>query len=178
RLIEAAPRVGELRPVDREALRLPEGLALADDARSPVHDRPEHVERERFDVHDGHVLSLGSGPQCYTPRHFESWNALARPGPVRPDRSVARGRRRRGRLGAAARRGSCRLIRHAVTTPGVGDPAGFRLDDCATQRYLTDAGRADAKRAREAEQVQALKEIAGRRPTGGNRSKVAGRLAP
>jgi len=117
------------------------------------------------------------------------------------------------------------LMRHAVTTPGVGDPAGFRLDDCATQRNLTDAGRADAKRvgsvfqaraiplsrvlsspwcrcletarlafgraevwspisnlfdkrAREAEQVQALKEIAGRRPTGGNRSKVAGRLAP
>src|SRR5436309_7148172 len=106
RLIEAAPRVGELRPVDREALRLPEGLALADDARSPVHDRPEHVERERFDVHDGHVLSLGSGPQCYTPRHFESWNALARPGPVRPDRAVARGRRRRRRVGAAARRRS------------------------------------------------------------------------
>ena len=112
-----------------------------------------------------------------------------------------------------------------MTTPGVGDPAGFRLDDCATQHNRTDAGRADAKRvgsvfqaraiplsrvlsspwcrcletarlafgraevwwplsnlfdnrAREAEQVRALKEIAGRRPTSGNRSKVAGRLAP
>jgi len=107
------------------------------------------------------------------------------------------------------------LMRHAITTPGVGDPAGFRLDDCATQRNLTDAGRVDAKRvgvafqtraiplgrvlsspwcrcvetarlafgraevwtplsnlfdnrAREAEQMQALKEIAGRRPAGGN----------
>jgi len=117
------------------------------------------------------------------------------------------------------------LMRHAVTTPGVGDPAGFRLDDCATQRNRTDASRADAKRvgavfqaraiplsrvlsspwcrcletarlafgraevwsplsnlfdnrAREAEQVRALKAIAGRRPTGGNRFEVAGRLAP
>jgi len=38
------------------------------------------------------------------------------------------------------------LMRHAVTTPGVGDPSGFRLDDCATQRNLTDAGRDDARR--------------------------------
>jgi phosphohistidine phosphatase SixA len=107
------------------------------------------------------------------------------------------------------------LMRHAVTTPGVGDPAGFRLDDCATQRNLTDAGREDARRvgatfrtrgvpltrvlsspwcrcletarlafgaaepwpalgnlfdnrAREPEQLRALREIAGRRPAGGN----------
>jgi broad specificity phosphatase PhoE len=38
------------------------------------------------------------------------------------------------------------LMRHAVTTPGAGDPPGFRLDDCGTQRNLTDAGRADARR--------------------------------
>src|SRR5688572_17565050 len=38
------------------------------------------------------------------------------------------------------------LMRHAVTTPGVGDPPGFRLDDCSTQRNLTDAGRQDARR--------------------------------
>ena len=38
------------------------------------------------------------------------------------------------------------LMRHAVTTPGVGDPPGFRLDDCSTQRNLTDDGRQDAKR--------------------------------
>ena len=37
-------------------------------------------------------------------------------------------------------------MRHAVTTPGVGDPPGFRLDDCSTQRNLTDSGRQDAKR--------------------------------
>jgi len=107
------------------------------------------------------------------------------------------------------------FMRHAITTPGVGDPAGFRLEDCATQRNLTDAGREDARRvgatfrsrgipigrvlsspwcrcletarlafggsetwtplsnlfdnrAREAEQMQALRDIAGRRPAGGN----------
>ncbi len=107
------------------------------------------------------------------------------------------------------------LMRHAVTTPGVGDPAGFKLDDCATQRNLTDAGRKDARRvgatlrtrgipigrvlsspwcrcvataqlafgvaepwtplgnlfdnrAGEAEQLRALRELAGRTPTGGN----------
>jgi len=38
------------------------------------------------------------------------------------------------------------FMRHAITTPGVGDPAGFRLEDCATQRNLTDAGREDARR--------------------------------
>ena len=38
------------------------------------------------------------------------------------------------------------LMRHAVTTPGVGDPPGFRLEDCSTQRNLTDGGRQDAKR--------------------------------
>jgi phosphohistidine phosphatase SixA len=107
------------------------------------------------------------------------------------------------------------LMRHAVTTPGVGDPPGFRIDDCATQRNLTDEGRADARRvgaafrtraipvgrvlsspwcrcvetarlafggsevwtplsnlfdnrAREPEQMRALREVAGRRPAGGN----------
>jgi broad specificity phosphatase PhoE len=42
------------------------------------------------------------------------------------------------------------LIRHAITTPGVGDPPGMRLDDCATQRNLTDEGRAHARRVGEA----------------------------
>jgi broad specificity phosphatase PhoE len=97
----------------------------------------------------------------------------------------------------------------------VGDPAGFKLDACSTQRNLTDAGRDDARRvgamfkslgipvgrvlsspwcrcletarlafgtaepwaplsnlfdnrARESEQMRALREIAGRRPSGGN----------
>ena len=38
------------------------------------------------------------------------------------------------------------VMRHAVTTPGVGDPPGFRLEDCSTQRNLTEAGRDEARR--------------------------------
>ena len=41
------------------------------------------------------------------------------------------------------------LIRHA-RAPGTGDPANFRLDDCATQRNLSEAGRAQARRIGEA----------------------------
>lgn len=37
------------------------------------------------------------------------------------------------------------LIRHA-TAPGTGDPAGFDLADCATQRNLSEEGRAQARR--------------------------------
>lgn len=47
----------------------------------------------------------------------------------------------------ALRRGSCVvLIRHAQTVSGIGDPPGMRLDDCSTQRDLSDAGYAQARR--------------------------------
>lgn len=38
------------------------------------------------------------------------------------------------------------LMRHTVTTPGVGDPDGFRIEDCSTQRNLSEEGREHAKR--------------------------------
>ncbi|OGA76355.1 MAG: hypothetical protein A3G81_01495 [Betaproteobacteria bacterium RIFCSPLOWO2_12_FULL_65_14] len=38
------------------------------------------------------------------------------------------------------------LVRHTLTTPGVGDPEGMRLEDCSTQRNLSDEGRAHARR--------------------------------
>lgn len=40
--------------------------------------------------------------------------------------------------------GAVLLPRHAFA-PGTGDPEGFRLDDCATQRNLNDAGREQAR---------------------------------
>lgn len=44
------------------------------------------------------------------------------------------------------REGGCVvLMRHAQTVPGVGDPAGFRLGACDTQRLLSDAGREQAR---------------------------------
>ncbi|UUZ67897.1 histidine phosphatase family protein [Polaromonas sp. P2-4] len=42
------------------------------------------------------------------------------------------------------------LIRHALTTPGVGDPEGMKLGDCSTQRNLNDEGRAHARQLGEA----------------------------
>jgi phosphohistidine phosphatase SixA len=37
------------------------------------------------------------------------------------------------------------LMRHAQTDPGVGDPPGFVLDRCATQRNLSPEGRDQAR---------------------------------
>lgn len=41
--------------------------------------------------------------------------------------------------------GHAALIRHAQA-PGTGDPGGFQLRDCSTQRNLSDGGRDQAKR--------------------------------
>jgi phosphohistidine phosphatase SixA len=47
---------------------------------------------------------------------------------------------------AALRQGAhVALMRHAEAPGGAGDPPGFRLDDCRTQRNLSARGRADAK---------------------------------
>lgn len=51
------------------------------------------------------------------------------------------------RLVAQLRRGgNIILMRHAATVPGIGDPDGFVLTQCATQRNLSDKGRGDAAR--------------------------------
>ncbi len=42
------------------------------------------------------------------------------------------------------------LLRHGLTEPGVGDPPGFRLGDCKTERNLNAEGRAESKRLGEA----------------------------
>lgn len=36
------------------------------------------------------------------------------------------------------------LLRHAIA-PGTGDPANFQLNDCATQRNLSESGRQQAR---------------------------------
>jgi len=45
---------------------------------------------------------------------------------------------------ALRRDGAVALVRHGEA-PGVGDPDGWKLDDCATQRNLDAAGRAQAR---------------------------------
>ncbi|MEM1253993.1 MAG: histidine phosphatase family protein [Cyanobacteria bacterium P01_H01_bin.21] len=41
------------------------------------------------------------------------------------------------------------FMRHAIA-PGTGDPANFQLDDCSTQRNLSEEGRAQARRTGDA----------------------------
>jgi broad specificity phosphatase PhoE len=42
------------------------------------------------------------------------------------------------------------FLRHGLTDPGAGDPPGFKLGDCKTERNLNAAGRAESKRLGEA----------------------------
>ena len=42
--------------------------------------------------------------------------------------------------------GHVALIRHASTQAGLGDPPGYRLDDCSTQRNLSAQGREESRR--------------------------------
>ena len=42
--------------------------------------------------------------------------------------------------------GHVALMRHADAPGGVGDPPGFSVDDCATQRNLSEKGRVDAEK--------------------------------
>jgi broad specificity phosphatase PhoE len=46
---------------------------------------------------------------------------------------------------AAMRRGGVVVVLRHADAPGVGDPAGWRLDDCTTQRNLSEQGRSDAR---------------------------------
>jgi broad specificity phosphatase PhoE len=43
------------------------------------------------------------------------------------------------------RGGHVLLIRHATTDPGIGDPPGFQLGQCGTQRNLSEGGRREAQ---------------------------------
>ena len=46
---------------------------------------------------------------------------------------------------ALVKGGHVALIRHGNAPPGYGDPPGFKIDDCTTQRNLDDRGRAQAR---------------------------------
>ena len=63
---------------------------------------------------------------------------LAAPAPVLADAEAA--------WSALASGGHTLLVRHAATVPGIGDPPGFRLGDCGTQRNLSAEGRAQSAR--------------------------------
>lgn len=47
-------------------------------------------------------------------------------------------------LSKLAREGGVLLVRHTSTEPGLGDPPGFVLGQCKSQRNLSESGRAEA----------------------------------
>jgi phosphohistidine phosphatase SixA len=49
------------------------------------------------------------------------------------------------------------VMRHGTTEPGVGDPPGFKLNDCKSQRNLSTEGRAQLKRFAEAIKAAGIK---------------------
>ena len=49
-------------------------------------------------------------------------------------------------LKALAAGGHIVMVRHGLTTPGAGDPAGFKLDECRTQRNLIEDGREESRK--------------------------------
>lgn len=62
------------------------------------------------------------------------------------------------RMAALIRQGGCVvLIRHALTEPGIGDPPGFTLDNCRSQRLLSEAGRGQSRRIGQWFSAQGLK---------------------
>ena len=75
--------------------------------------------------------------------------ALAGPGLAQPERAGLQAPRpdavTEQAAWAALRNGAIVVFRHA-NAPGIGDPPGMRLDDCATQRNLDAQGREQARR--------------------------------
>lgn len=64
-------------------------------------------------------------------------------------------------LASALRAGGCALlIRHARTESGIGDPPGFTLENCQSQRQISAEGRAQARRIGQWFQAQGLKPAA------------------
>jgi phosphohistidine phosphatase SixA len=63
---------------------------------------------------------------------------------IYPESAQARDLRVWDQLKGSNPTGYVLLIRHALA-PGVGDPANFQVNDCTTQRNLSDEGRQDAK---------------------------------
>jgi phosphohistidine phosphatase SixA len=61
--------------------------------------------------------------------------------------ALSGGAARADTLEARLREGRCAvLLRHGQTTAGIGDPPGFQLTQCSTQRNLSDEGKAASRR--------------------------------
>jgi phosphohistidine phosphatase SixA len=61
-------------------------------------------------------------------------------------------------LAELAKPGRLLMLRHA-NAPGTGDPSGFKLDDCSTQRNLDQAGQAQASTLGQRLQKAGVREV-------------------
>lgn len=84
-------------------------------------------------------------------RRLAQWAGLLALASTGPSAGLGRAAAADEAAWAALRTGGAVLVlRHARTVPGIGDPPGFRLEDCATQRNLSEDGRQQARRLGEA----------------------------
>jgi phosphohistidine phosphatase SixA len=89
------------------------------------------------------MSASGSSEGAYEP-------ARARPSCHFADRRAVAADDSREAWAALVNGGHVALIRHGNAPPGYGDPPGFKIDDCATQRNLDERGRAQARALGEA----------------------------
>ena len=75
-----------------------------------------------------------------------------------------------------AKGGQVVLIRHGLTTAGVGDPPGYKLGDCASQRNLVEEGRREAAKLGEALRARKV-PVAGLRSSPWCRTVETARIA-
>ena len=84
-------------------------------------------------------------PRTWTRRRLLATAAACAAGGTRQHASAQPPAEDKEDVWAALRAGGIVLLRHAEA-PGIGDPPGFRLEDCATQRNLSAPGREQARR--------------------------------
>ena len=94
-------------------------------------------------------MSDPTPPRWSRRRHLALWTSLALAGVASGVRATTPPPRAQAddesAFWAAAREGGVIFVmRHALTDPGIGDPPGFRLEVCSTQRNLSAEGRTAA----------------------------------
>jgi phosphohistidine phosphatase SixA len=60
-------------------------------------------------------------------------------------------------LAALKAGGHVAMIRHGLTSPGTGDPLGFKLEECKTQRNLIEEGRSESRKLGKLFQAHGIK---------------------
>lgn len=87
------------------------------------------------------LAGAGAGAVCSTPWGLGTAALLVPPG-----RAAAASAAEPAEVALLRAGGVVVMLRHGLTTPGTGDPDGFRPGVCSTQRNLSDEGREQSRR--------------------------------